>query len=103
MEKGSLDALTAPEASLLQSIKNTWQLCQATHPERHIQFLGLSGESAGLDASAVDLQTQLPPQVVVMRPFSKMTYAPSLPVDRVEAQAPRFLLCCGLAMRGRDA
>lgn len=87
-------------ADWIPQARNVWQLCQATHPQLRVHYLGVAGELAPLDLIADRLQEHFPLKVEVIRPLRGMTHASSLHAEQIQALSPRFLQCCGLAMRG---
>lgn len=84
---------------LMQQLRRAWQLCLATHPKLKIDLLGISGEITQLDELACYFQRQLSREVKIINPFLQMTYSSSLQRETICHLAPRFLLCCGLALR----
>ncbi len=87
-------------AGIIQALNAAWQLYQLHHPKHPIVWLGLAGDLPELPHLLKPLQEQFQGELKLINPFQNMTYAPHLCPETIRQEAPRFLLSCGLAMRG---
>jgi type IV pilus assembly protein PilM len=82
---------TLDSECLEAQVRRALQLCLSSHPDLQIKHLMLAGKTGELNLDV---------EMIRANPFLKMLVAHRVDKVALHAAAPRFLVSCGLALRG---
>lgn len=97
------DAVLLPfKEALIQQVSRSLQFFFSSSQYNSVDCIVLAGGTASIDALSEVIQSKLGAHTLIANPFADMSVSNKVNVKKLAADAPAFMIACGLALRSFD-
>ena len=97
------DEVLAPfKEALMQQVSRSLQFFFSSSQYNSVDCIVLAGGTASIESLSTAIQNKLGAHTIVANPFADMSVSSKVNVKKLAADAPAFMIACGLALRSFD-
>jgi type IV pilus assembly protein PilM len=96
------EVLTPFKDALLQQVSRSLQFFFSSSQFNSVDCIVLAGGTASIESLDSAIQNKLGTRTIIANPFADMSVSSKVNAQKLAADAPAFMIACGLALRSFD-
>ncbi len=97
-----VEVLLPFKEALMQQVSRSLQFFFSSSQYNSVDCIVLAGGTSSIEALDTTIQSKLGTKVIIANPFSDMSVSSKVNAKKLAADAPAFMIACGLALRSFD-
>jgi type IV pilus assembly protein PilM len=98
----AIEVLTPFKDALMQQVSRSLQFFFSSSQYNSVDCIVLAGGTACIESLDATIQNKLGTQTLIANPFADMSVSSKVNAKKLAADAPAFMIACGLALRSFD-